>query len=213
MKVSRFVFNPFGVNTYILWDPETLEAAVIDPGMIDEKERNVLDDFIESRNLRLTQLINTHSHLDHIFGNHHIKNKYGIEIKAGGEDRFFAESLPDQAKQFGLRIRLEPQSIDVELRDGDTIFLGKERIEVLSVPGHSPGSIALYCPESHFVITGDTLFPGSMGRTDLAFGDYATLVDAIRRKLLTLPDSTIVLSGHGGETSIGNERKSNPFLK
>lgn len=213
MKVSRFVFNPFGVNTYILWDPETLEAAVIDPGMIDEKERNVLDGFIESRNLRVTQLINTHSHLDHIFGNHHIKNKYGIVIKAGGEDRFFAESLPDQAKQFGLRIRLEPQSIDVELRDGDTIFLGKERIEVLSVPGHSPGSIALYCPESHFVITGDTLFPGSMGRTDLAFGDYATLVDAIRRKLLTLPDSTIVLSGHGGETSIGNERKSNPFLK
>ena len=112
-----------------------------------------------------------------------------------------------------MRMSLRPQGIDVELHDGDTIFLGKERMEVLGVPGHSPGGIALYCPESNFVITGDTLFPGSMGRTDLPGGDYATLADAIRRKLLTLPESTVVLSGHGVETTIGNEKKSNPFLK
>ncbi|WP_300503272.1 MBL fold metallo-hydrolase [uncultured Duncaniella sp.] len=213
MKVSRFVFNMFGVNTYIVWDPESLEAAIIDPGMIDDDERRALDSFIESRNLKVTQLINTHSHLDHIFGNTYIKEKYGLEIKANPADDFLARTLPEQAARFGLRMPLQPQQLDVELHDGDTIFLGKERMEVLGVPGHSPGGIALYCPESNFVITGDTLFPGSMGRTDLPMGDYATLVDAIRRKLLTLPDSTVVLSGHGGETTIGNEKKSNPFLK
>lgn len=213
MKVSRFVFNMFGVNTYVIWDPESSEAAIIDPGMIDDQERNALDNFIESRKLKVTQLINTHSHLDHIFGNTYIKEKYGLEIKAHPADAFLAESLPEQSCRFGLRMPLKPQSIDVELHDGDTIFLGKERIDVLGVPGHSPGGIALYCPESNFVITGDTLFPGSMGRTDLPMGDYATLADAIRRKLLTLPDSTVVLSGHGGETTIGNEKKSNPFLK
>ncbi|WP_300805179.1 MBL fold metallo-hydrolase, partial [uncultured Duncaniella sp.] len=199
MKVSRFVFNMFGVNTYIVWDPESLEAAIIDPGMIDDDERRALDSFIESRNLKVTQLINTHSHLDHIFGNTYIKEKYGLEIKANPADDFLARTLPEQAARFGLRMPLQPQQLDVELHDGDTIFLGKERMEVLGVPGHSPGGIALYCPESNFVITGDTLFPGSMGRTDLPMGDYATLVDAIRRKLLTLPDSTVVLSGHGGE--------------
>ncbi|MCM1075729.1 MAG: MBL fold metallo-hydrolase [Bacteroides sp.] len=213
MKVSRFVFNMFGVNTYVVWDPESLEAAVIDPGMIDDNERNALDGFIESRDLKLTQLINTHSHLDHIFGNAYIKEKYGLEVKAHPGDSFLAETLPEQAVRFGLRMPLVGQSIDVELHDGDTIYLGKERMEVLSVPGHSPGGIALYCPESNFVITGDTLFPGSMGRTDLPKGDYYALVEAIRRKLLTLPDSTVVLSGHGGETTIGNELKSNPFLK
>ncbi|WP_297069123.1 MBL fold metallo-hydrolase [uncultured Duncaniella sp.] len=213
MKVSRFVFNMFGVNTYVVWDPESLEAAIIDPGMIDDDERRALDSFIESRNLKVTQLINTHSHLDHIFGNTYIKEKYGLEIKANPADDFLARTLPEQAARFGLRMPLQPQQLDVELHDGDTIFLGKERMEVLGVPGHSPGGIALYCPESNFVITGDTLFPGSMGRTDLPMGDYATLVDAIRRKLLTLPDSTVVLSGHGGETTIGNEKKSNPFLK
>ena len=213
MKVSRFVFNMFGVNTYVVWDPESSEAAIIDPGMIDDQERRALDGFIEGRKLKVTQLINTHSHLDHIFGNTYIKEKYGLEIKANPADAFLAETLPQQASRFGMRLSLRPQGIDVELHDGDTIFLGKERMEVLGVPGHSPGGIALYCPESNFVITGDTLFPGSMGRTDLPGGDYATLADAIRRKLLTLPESTVVLSGHGVETTIGNEKKSNPFLK
>lgn len=203
----------FGVNTYVLWDPDSNEAAIVDPGMIDREERDALDKFIESHNLKVTQLINTHSHLDHIFGNAHVKAKYGLEIKANPADSFLAESLPDQAARFGLRMPLEPTSIDVELHDGDILYLGKEKIEILSVPGHSPGSIALYCPESGFIITGDTLFPGSIGRTDLPRGDYGTLVDSIRRRILSLPDDTVVLSGHGGETTVGHEKKSNPFVK
>lgn len=213
MKVSRFVFNMFGINTYVMWDPESREAAIVDPGMIDAEERSALDSFIERNNLKVTQLINTHAHLDHIFGNAYVKDRYGLKIKGNPSDSFLAETLPEQAARFGLRMPLEPSGIEVELNDGDTLCLGDEPVEILSVPGHSPGSIALYCPESGFVITGDALFQGSIGRTDLPSGDYATLVDSIRRKLLTLPDETVILPGHGGETTVGHEKKSNPFIK
>ncbi len=213
MKVSRFVFNMFGVNTYIIWDSESREAAIIDPGMINEDEQRAIDSFIATNDLKPTHLINTHSHLDHIFGNTYIKNKYGLGIEAHNADEFLARTLPEQAARFGLPMTLTAQCIDTELNDGDVIRVGKERIEILSVPGHSPGSIALYCPESGFVITGDAIFPGSIGRTDLPQGDFPTLIDSIKRKLLTLPDSTVILSGHGGETTVGNEKRSNPYVK
>lgn len=213
MKVSRFVFNMFGVNTYIIWDSESREAAIIDPGMINDDERHAIDSFIATNDLRPTHLINTHSHLDHIFGNTYIKDKYGLSIEANKADEFLALTLPEQAARFGLPMPLTSQSIDTELKDGDIIRIGNERIEILSVPGHSPGSIALYCPESGFVITGDAIFPGSIGRTDLPQGDFPTLIDSIKRKLLTLPDSTVILSGHGGETTVGNEKRSNPYVK
>lgn len=213
MKVSRFIFNMFGVNTYVLWDPESLECAVVDPGMIDDSEADALYGFIESRKLHVTQLIDTHSHLDHIFGNARVKEKYGVEIKAHPDDAFLAADLPSQAQRFGLRLPLTAQAIDVELHDGDTLYLGKEHIEIIAVPGHSPGSIALYCPESDFVITGDALFAGSIGRTDLPKGDYETLLASIRNRLMTMPDSTVILPGHGGESTIGRERVANPFIK
>lgn len=213
MKVSRFVFNMFGVNTYIIWDSESREAAIIDPGMINDDERRAIDSFIATNDLRPTHLINTHSHLDHIFGNTYIKDKYGLGIEANKADEFLALTLSEQAARFGLPMPLTSQSIDTELKDGDVIRIGNERIEILSVPGHSPGSIALYCPESGFVITGDAIFPGSIGRTDLPQGDFPTLIDSIKRKLLTLPDSTVILSGHGGETTVGNEKRSNPYVK
>ena len=212
MKVSRFIFNMFGVNTYVLWDPESLEAAIVDPGMIDGRENEALDNFIGKQRLKVTHLINTHSHLDHIFGNAYVKEKYGLKIKAHPEDEFLATDLPNQAKRFGIQLPLTPQRTEVELHDGDTLFLGKERIEIISVPGHSPGSIALYCPESNFVITGDALFAGSIGRTDLPKGNQATLIDSIQKKLMTLPDSTVILPGHGGESTIGREKLANPFI-
>lgn len=213
MKVSRFVFNMFGINTYVLWDPTTKEAAIVDPGMIDGQEREALDKFIEKNSLKPKHLILTHAHLDHLFGNAYIKNKYGLEIKANPADSFLIESFPEQCVRFGIKSQTAPSGIDVEIHDGDTLYLGNEPIEIMSVPGHSPGSIALYCPESGFVITGDALFQGSIGRTDLPMGDYATLVESIRRKLLTLPDDTVVLPGHGGETTIAHEKKTNPFIK
>lgn len=213
MKISRFTVNPFGVNSYVMWDADTLEAAIVDPGMTDEAERKALDSFIERQGLKPVHLINTHMHLDHIFGNLYVKEKYGLDIKAHPADDFLGRSLEDQTTRFHLPIKATNQGLDVELHDGDRLYLGTEPIDIISVPGHSPGSVALYCPESGFVITGDALFRGSIGRTDLPMGDYPTLIAAIRDRLLTLPPDTVVLPGHGPESTIGQEKSSNPYIK
>lgn len=212
MKVSRFVFNMFGVNTYVMWDEDSREAAIVDPGMIDEDERKALDSFIERNKLKVTQLLNTHMHLDHIFGNAYVKDKYSLEIKANTDDNFLGLTLSEQAERFHLPVKLTDTGLDVELHDGDKLYLGTEPIDVISVPGHSPGSIALYCPESGFVITGDALFKGSIGRTDLPKGNHRQLLDSIDRRLFTLPDDTVVLPGHGPETTIGFEKAHNPYF-
>lgn len=213
MKISRFTVNPFGVNSYVMWDADTLEAAIVDPGMTDEAERKALDSFIERQGLKPVHLINTHMHLDHIFGNLYVKEKYGLDIKAHPADDFLGRSLEDQTARFHLPIKATNQGLDVELHDGDRLYLGTEPIDIISVPGHSPGSVVLYCPESGFVITGDALFRGSIGRTDLPMGDYPTLIAAIRDRLLTLPPDTVVLPGHGPESTIGQEKSSNPYIK
>lgn len=212
MKVSRFIFNMFGINTYIMWDPATLEAAIIDPGMIDIDEEQALYDFISRNSPRPVHLINTHMHLDHIFGNLTVKEKYGLDIKAHPDDDFLGKSLSESVRRFNLRIPVSDHGVDIALKDGETLYLGKEPVKVISVPGHSPGSIALYCPESGFVITGDALFCGSIGRTDLPGGNHATLIRSVTDRLLTLPDSTTVLPGHGPETTVGEEKRSNPYL-
>lgn len=213
MRIARFIFNMFGINTYVMWNPDTLEAAVIDPGMIDDRERTVIDKFIADNNLRVTLLLNTHLHLDHIFGNTHIRDCYGVPVRAGKADEFLALTLPEQARRFHLPIKTEAHGIDIELCDGDTICLGNEPIKVIAVPGHSPGSVAFYCPESGFVVTGDALFEGSVGRTDLPGGDFDTLISSIRRQLLSLPPHTVVLPGHGNQTSIAREKQHNNFLR
>ncbi|MDE6171398.1 MAG: MBL fold metallo-hydrolase [Duncaniella sp.] len=202
----------FGINTYIMWDPATLEAAIIDPGMIDIDEEQALYDFISRNSLRPVHLINTHMHLDHIFGNLKVKEKYGLDIKAHPDDDFLGKSLSESVRRFNLRIPVSDHGVDIALKDGETLYLGKEPVKVISVPGHSPGSIALYCPESGIVITGDALFRGSIGRTDLPGGNHATLIRSVTDRLLTLPDSTTVLPGHGPETTVGEEKRSNPYL-
>lgn len=212
MKVSRFIVNPFGVNTYIMWDPESREAAIVDPGMTDEAEFKAVEAFIEQKHLKPTHLINTHMHLDHIFGNLYIKDKYGLDIKANMADNFLGQTLEEQVARFRMPVTATNHGLDVELNDGERLYLGKEPIDIIAVPGHSPGSIALYCPESGFVITGDALFKGSIGRTDLPRGDYATLVTSIRDRLMSLPADTAVLPGHGPETTIGHERLHNPYI-
>lgn len=212
MKISRFIVNPFGVNTYIMWDPESREAAIIDPGMTDDAEIKAVDSFIEREHLKPVHLINTHMHLDHIFSNLYIKDKYGLDIKAHREDDFLGRSLEDQIGRFRMPVRAKNHGLDTELHDGERLYLGKEPIEVICVPGHSPGSIALYCPESKFVVTGDALFKGSIGRTDLPKGDFTTLVNSIRDRLLTLPADTAILPGHGPETTVGYERSYNPYV-
>lgn len=213
MKVSRFIFNMFGVNTYVVWDPETREAVVIDPGMTDAREREALDDFFKRNGLHPTQLVNTHMHLDHIFGDAWVRDKYGLAVKAGAEDEFLGLSLKDAIAQYHLPVQAENTGIDVALKDGDTVMVGNEPLEVIAVPGHSPGSIALYSKEGGFVITGDALFKGSIERTDLPRGDFRTLVNSVKSRLLTLPPETVVLPGHGDETTVGDELRTNPFVR
>lgn len=212
LKIKTFVFNMFGENTYVVWNTATKQATVIDPGMHNTAEQQVFDLFIEENDLHVSQLINTHMHLDHIIGDNHVKSRYNIGAAAGKADAFLGEKALTQARMFGMPFNPEPVNIDIDLTDGEKIDICGEEVTVLSVPGHSPGSIALYFPESGWVVTGDVLFAGSIGRTDLVAGNQATLINSIRKKLLTLPADTVVYPGHGPSTTIGKEIRTNPYI-
>lgn len=212
MKVSRFTFNMFGVNTYILWDDISKDATIIDPGMVNDSEQKIIDQIIEKNNLKLSHLVNTHMHIDHAFGVQYMKNRYNLKFECNKEDQFLAQRLNEQAAMFGLPISIEELQIDVDLKNGDIIYVGDEELRILHVPGHSPGSIVLYAPQSSFIISGDVLFNSSIGRTDLPGGSYPQLISAINEKLMTLPEDVVVYPGHGNETSIGQEKCNNPFL-
>ncbi len=213
MIVDRFEFNLFGVNTYVVWDELTREAAIIDPGMESTREESVLTTFIEGNRLKVVHLVNTHLHIDHTLGNDFVERKYGTGLKASTYDDFLGKAREQQAKMFHLRVAVtSPLTISVDLREGDKVYVGKEYLEVIEVPGHSPGSIVLYSPTDGFIISGDVLFDGSVGRTDLPGGNHRELIEGIRSKLLRLPDSTIVYPGHGPSTTIGSEKHHNPYL-
>lgn len=214
LEIKQFAFGPFGVNTYIIYDTETLEAIVVDPGMNTDNENQRFDKFITDKKLTVTQIVNTHLHIDHCLGDNYVKDKYGARISAHIDDAFLGDNIQAQAEMFGLRpLDSREVTIDIHLKGGDIITIGKHRITVLHVPGHSPGGIALYCAESNFVIAGDSLFRGSIGRTDLPGGNYPTLVKAIKERLITLPDTTLVLPGHDMSTNISFEKANNSFLK
>lgn len=212
MEVIKLIVNGFGVNTYILADTATKECAIVDPGVSDSNEREALKKAIDKYGLKPTHLINTHLHIDHVLGNGFVTKEYGLKPEAHKDDEFLASRVKEQARMFGLPIDVDNTFIDTYLEDGDEIKVGESTLKVLTVPGHSPGSIALYCPESHFVVTGDALFAGSIGRTDLPGGDYKTLIDSISSQLMTLPDDTVVYPGHGQPTTIGLEKEHNPYL-
>lgn len=213
MKIKSFEFNLFGVNTYVVWNESTYEAAVIDPGMENVREEAIFTDFISDNNLKITHLINTHLHIDHTFGNDFIEQHYNVGLEACDDDDFLGKARAQQAQMFHLRISPpSPLQISVHLRESDKISIGDEYLKVIEVPGHSPGSIVLYSPVDHFLISGDVLFDGSIGRTDLPGGSQRQLIDGIRNKLLILPDDTVVYPGHGPSTTIGYERLHNPYL-
>lgn len=211
MKIRKFIFNAFGENTYIVWNEETRRAAIIDPGMNDEYERNVVKEFVERNALSLCQLINTHMHFDHAAGNHFIETTYGIPTSCNMEDCYLSEVLARQAQMFGQPYRDGDIKIKVNLEEGPTT-VADEPCQILHIPGHTKGHIALYFPKADVVFSGDALFQLSIGRTDLPGGDYATLINSIETKLLSLPENTKVLPGHGPETTIGFEKENNPFF-
>lgn len=212
LKIKPLVFNPFDETTYIVYNPDTLDAIVIDPGMGTREELDDFDRFISERGLKIQGIVNTHLHLDHCFGANYVKDKYGVPVGAHVADAFLGNNIDDQARKFGIRLKGREVMIDSPLADGDTISIGDDKLEVIHTPGHSPGGICLYSREGKFLIAGDTLFAGSIGRTDLPGGNHSHLINSVRTKLFSLPEDTLVLPGHGPTTTIGQEKHSNPFF-
>ncbi len=213
ITIKQFEFNPFGENTYVLSD-ETREAIVVDCGCMTAGERSLFSDYITEHELTPVRLLCTHLHFDHIIGNAFIRDTYGLLPEASRLDVEQLPSLKAQMAGLGLPPHLIFESVPVEkyLAEGDTVRFGRSELQVLSTPGHSPGSLSFYSPADGFVLSGDALFAGSIGRTDLWGGDFRTLITAIREKLLTLPDDTVVYSGHGPATTVSIERNENPYL-
>lgn len=213
MKVAIFQLGLFGINTYVVYDSDTRDAAIIDPGMSTPDEEKALSDFIRRENLHVTHIINTHLHIDHAIGNKFAVEQYHVPVMAHKADLPLGERMQQQAEMFGIPRKLEGVTISDFINDGDVIRIGNGSLTAIHIPGHSPGSIVLYDAADNFVIAGDVLFEGSVGRSDLPGGDGAALIRGIKEKLLPLPDNTVVYPGHGPATTIGNERRYNPFLR
>ena len=212
INATMMTVNPFGENLYILWDEASRDAVVVDPGMMREAERKMVTDFIDGQKLDVKHILLTHLHLDHITSARWLADITGADVCGSTMDAQLGLELPDQVAHFHINIQVEPLTIDRDLADGDTIALGDETIQVLHVPGHSPGGLAFYLPESGLLLSGDTIFNGSVGRTDLWGGDMAQLISSIREKVLPLPDETVIASGHGPTTTVADEKRCNPFL-
>lgn len=212
MEIKRFEFNFFGENTYVIWDASSQEAAIVDPGMVNPEETDLIEDLIATHRLSVRYILLTHAHVDHTFGIDILKDKYHAPVLAHKADLPLGQMRGQQAEMFHLPMKLGPVEIDRFISASTHLQLGNERIEVIETPGHSPGGVCYYVPESSFILTGDTLFQGSIGRTDLPGGNHNTLLRSISTGLFNLPDNTVVYPGHGPATTIGKEKRTNPFF-
>jgi hydroxyacylglutathione hydrolase len=210
LSVIQFTFNPFQENTYIIKN-ELNECWIIDPGMYDTNEVNQVINHLISKDLKVQAIINTHAHLDHIFGVDALVERFNIPFFIHEKELAVLNHAANSAQMFGFNFR-GVKTVPQFIKEKEILHLGKDELEIRFVPGHSPGSIAFYNANNNWVISGDALFSGSIGRTDLPGGDYDTLINSIKAQLLNLPPDTIVYSGHGSTTTIGTEKKNNPFL-
>jgi glyoxylase-like metal-dependent hydrolase (beta-lactamase superfamily II) len=210
LTVKTFVFSPVQENTYVLSD-EKDACCIIDPGCYFGNERRDLQEYIEQQGLTPEALLNTHCHLDHVFGNKFVHDTWDLPLHLHEKEKPVLELAPVMGRSWGLPFENYRGPL-VLLEPGEKVVLGGNELQILFLPGHSPGSVGFYCAAQGFLIAGDTLFRGSIGRTDLPGGDHATLLHSIREELWRLPDDTIVYPGHGEETTIGWEKKHNPFL-
>lgn len=211
LSVHKFTFNPIQENTYVL-HAENGDCCIIDPGCYFDEERNELVRFIQSKKLKPVYLLNTHCHLDHVFGNKFVSDTWQLPLYLHETEKMVLSFAPKSADMYGLPF--ENYNGEMKwLNPGDIIKIGDSELKVLFTPGHSPGSVSFYNEKDGYVISGDVLFSGSIGRTDLPGGDYDQLERSIKTELYTLPDETKVYSGHGGGTSIGFEKRNNPFVR
>ena len=210
LQIQSFIFSPIQENTYILYN-ELKECIIIDPGSYFDEEKDAMKTFIEQKQLVPKMLLNTHSHLDHVFGNKFIAETYGLQLQLHEKEKAVLEFAPVSGLKYNMPFDNYTGEL-IFLKEGDKIILGTDELEIFETPGHSPGHIVFYCRKQNFVISGDVLFQRSVGRTDLPGGSHQTLLNSINKKLLVLPDETTVYSGHGAVTTIGEEKKYNPFL-
>ena len=211
MKIQKFVFNPFGANTYLIYD-ESNEGIIIDPGCYTQQEQEQFKSFISENNIQPVRVLNTHGHPDHIFGNGFIQRTYGLSPEMHKDEEVMAQNAGPFAEANGLSLETIPP-VSRYLNENDIIRFGNSQLKIFEIPGHSPGSLVFYNEESKIIVSGDVLFNGGIGRTDLPGGDYNQLIEGITNKLLTLPGDFNVFPGHGNETTIDAEKKSNMFLQ
>ncbi len=212
MQLKNFIFSPFQVNSFVLYD-ETKEAVIVDAACFFPAEEQQLVGFIEANQLNVAHIINTHNHLDHIFGLKFAADTFNVPIACHSADMFWIDKYPEVCASYGLGHRPAPPKPTIELNDNDIFTFGNTQLKVIHVPGHTAGAVAFYHKETNTLIAGDILFNGSIGRTDLPTGNYEQLIEGIKSKLLVLPDETVVYSGHGPNTTIGREKQFNPYLK
>lgn len=212
ISIKKFTFNPFQENTYLLHD-KTKHCVIIDPGCYEPHEEQELSDFIKDNGLTVSKLLSTHSHIDHVLGNKFVMEKFGVELSLHPKDLETLTSVETYAATYGF-MNYKPCAAPTHfLKEGETVSFGNSELEIRFVPGHAPGHVVFVAHQEKFVINGDCLFHRSIGRTDLPGGDHQTLLDSIQRELFTLPSEYVVYCGHGPETTIGNEKLHNPFLK
>lgn len=211
LQIQAFVFNFASENTYILYN-ENKKAWLIDPGNMNDQETRVIQEFITENGLQIEKILLTHAHIDHVLGLQWAVDTYKVPITMHRDDKEVLDMFQISGMRFGMQ--LNPIHADIEyINEGDEISLDGEKFKIYHVPGHSPGSIIFHHENQQFMISGDVLFEGSIGRTDLYKGNYEQLIEGIRNKLFILDDRTQVFSGHGNPTSIGFEKQHNPFLK
>lgn len=210
LSVISFTFSPVQENTYILYN-EQKQCCIIDPGCYFPAERNELKTGIEKRGLTPVLLLNTHCHLDHVFGNKFVHDTWGLHLHIHPKEKPVLDFAPQSGQMWQLPFDNYEGPL-VYLEDGEKIKIGADELEIRFTPGHSPGSISFYAPADGFIIGGDVLFQGSVGRTDLPGGSFDVLANSVRTRFFTLPEETKVYSGHGPVTTIGYERKNNPYV-
>ncbi|MBU0561186.1 MAG: MBL fold metallo-hydrolase [Bacteroidetes bacterium] len=211
MQIENFVFSPFSVNTFVIWEEESLECAIVDPGCSNDGEKLELESFIIAKNLEVKYLLNTHCHIDHIFGNDFVKNNFHPKFFAPEKDVFLLKMAGEQGNVFGIKNLTSPEP-DEFLSETLKLNLGKIEMQFIFTPGHTPGEFCIYIASEKICFTGDALFKDSIGRTDLWGGNFDTLIGSIRNKLFLLPDEVKIFPGHGEPSTIGDEKKYNPFL-
>lgn len=211
LELVSFTFNPFQENTYVLFD-KSRECVIIDPGCSSPDEEEELQGFIERKELKPTKLILTHAHIDHVMGCRFVKNTWNLPMYMHRAEIPVLEATNKVGQMYGIPVSTPPPA-DAFLDEGDTFTVGEHTFQVLFTPGHSPGSVSFYLEAQQLLISGDVLFNGSIGRTDLPGGNFDTLENSIRTKLYTLPDAVRVYSGHGPHTTIGKEKRGNPFVR